>query len=353
MTEPLLTISAFARAVDLAPSALRYYDEAGLLPPTEVDAQTGYRYYTPDLERRAHMVRRMREVGVPVETMRVVLDGPADEAADILQGFATRASDTARRTAAAVADVVSSLHAESVEPSPVIVTVDGPELATALRRVSTAADDDPESPLGVVLLDFAEAELTVVATNRYWLATWSMPTGDAWSSSRRTVVPAAEVSDFALWLTRQRTVTLTAREKETRATGDQDNYPVPTTADRFPAYRLLLDAQPVPSGRVTVDRDPLLRMVAGVDDGAVLLLSGDGRVTVRPQGSSEGVRLPATTLGEPINMGFSPLLLASALTAVVGSEVTLSYTASDCAVSATSAEQRSFTALVMPVKGAT
>ncbi len=43
VTRPLLTISEFARAVDLAPSALRYYHEAGLLPPTEVDPQTGYR----------------------------------------------------------------------------------------------------------------------------------------------------------------------------------------------------------------------------------------------------------------------------------------------------------------------
>jgi DNA-binding transcriptional MerR regulator len=62
MTRPLLTISAFARAVDLAPSTLRYYDECGLLPPTEVDARTGYRYYTPDLARRAHLVRRLSAV---------------------------------------------------------------------------------------------------------------------------------------------------------------------------------------------------------------------------------------------------------------------------------------------------
>ena len=76
---PLLTISAFARAVGLAPSTLRYYDEAGLLPPAEVDPQTGYRYYTPHLERRALLIGRLREVGAPVELMRAVLDGPALE----------------------------------------------------------------------------------------------------------------------------------------------------------------------------------------------------------------------------------------------------------------------------------
>lgn len=78
--EPLLSIGAFARAVGLAPSALRYYDEAGLLSPAEVDGRTGYRYYTPDLERRAFIIRRLRAVAVPVETMRAVLDGSSDKA---------------------------------------------------------------------------------------------------------------------------------------------------------------------------------------------------------------------------------------------------------------------------------
>lgn len=71
----LLTIGAFARAVELSPSALRYYDDCGLLAPAEVDGSTGYRYYSPELASRARLVRWMRDVGVPVETMRVVLDG--------------------------------------------------------------------------------------------------------------------------------------------------------------------------------------------------------------------------------------------------------------------------------------
>lgn len=37
---PLLTIGAFARAVGLTPTALRHYDECGLLRPAQVDDAT-------------------------------------------------------------------------------------------------------------------------------------------------------------------------------------------------------------------------------------------------------------------------------------------------------------------------
>lgn len=79
MKQPLLTIGASARAVGLAPSALRYYDECGLLRPAEVDDATGYRYYTPELERRAQAVAQMRDAGLSVEVMRTALDGTVED----------------------------------------------------------------------------------------------------------------------------------------------------------------------------------------------------------------------------------------------------------------------------------
>ena len=43
----LLTIGEFAARTRLAPTALRYYDDAGLLRPAAVDAGSGYRRYAP------------------------------------------------------------------------------------------------------------------------------------------------------------------------------------------------------------------------------------------------------------------------------------------------------------------
>ncbi|MCX4639442.1 MerR family DNA-binding transcriptional regulator [Streptomyces platensis] len=50
--EQLLTIGVFARRVGLAPSALRFYDDCGLLRPARVDAVTGYRRYGAGRGRR-------------------------------------------------------------------------------------------------------------------------------------------------------------------------------------------------------------------------------------------------------------------------------------------------------------
>ncbi|UYM05287.1 MerR family transcriptional regulator [Solicola gregarius] len=351
MTEPLLTISAFARAVDLAPGTLRYYDEAELLAPTEVDANTGYRYYTPELERRAHMIRRMRDVGVPIETMRSVLDGPVDDAAHLLQGFAERANESAQRAQSAVADVIASLRAESATAKPVSVLADAAELAAALRRVVPAASGEPDSPLGVVALDIHDDTLSVVATDRYWLACWDVPLADHDGDPRRFVVARSRVADVATWLARREVVRLTEADGRLRLTdeggGSSD---VGLEVDRFPAYRLIVDGVAAHGGRATLDRSSLLAALAPAESTALVVRVGTDRVTVQPHGSAEGVRLEATTSGAPVELGFSPTLLGTALNAMVGTDVTLAYDAADRAVRLGSAEQRRFLALVMPMK---
>ncbi|WJJ11434.1 MerR family DNA-binding transcriptional regulator [Prescottella equi] len=44
--DDLVTIGVFARACGLTPSALRFYDDSGLLSPAHIDPVTGYRYYS-------------------------------------------------------------------------------------------------------------------------------------------------------------------------------------------------------------------------------------------------------------------------------------------------------------------
>jgi len=53
---------------------LRYYDEIGLLRPVWVDQSTGYRWYEAEQLRRLHRVLALRDLGVRLVEIGVLLD---------------------------------------------------------------------------------------------------------------------------------------------------------------------------------------------------------------------------------------------------------------------------------------
>ena len=89
--DDLLVIGRFARLSGLSVGALRHYDEIGLLAPAEVDRETGYRRYRRDQLDAARLVGRLRDLEVPLETIRAVLetDDPVDRAR-LLEGQRAR-----------------------------------------------------------------------------------------------------------------------------------------------------------------------------------------------------------------------------------------------------------------------
>jgi DNA-binding transcriptional MerR regulator len=72
--DALLRIGDFSRASWLSIKSLRAYHEAGLLVPAEVDARTGYRSYTVAQLGDAAIIRKLRQLDVPLEAIRGVLD---------------------------------------------------------------------------------------------------------------------------------------------------------------------------------------------------------------------------------------------------------------------------------------
>jgi DNA-binding transcriptional MerR regulator len=69
-----LSISEFSRATYLSVKTLRNYHEVGLLEPTHIDVCSGYRYYRPDQIGTAQMIHRLRDLEMPVEGVKGVLD---------------------------------------------------------------------------------------------------------------------------------------------------------------------------------------------------------------------------------------------------------------------------------------
>lgn len=72
----LISIGAFSRMTFLTVKALRHYHEAGLLAPASVDPHSGYRYYRLDQVATARLVRRLRDLDLPVDEVRDVLAAP-------------------------------------------------------------------------------------------------------------------------------------------------------------------------------------------------------------------------------------------------------------------------------------
>src|SRR5918999_667538 len=181
-----------ARESGLSISALRFYDGAGVLIPASVDPGTGYRYYAPDQVVVARLVAALRRVGMPLAGIREVLAHRHDpDAVDALLDRHLRRLEQGLADARRELSCVRSLI-EQEDPVPATtVTVRGPELADALRAVRFAVGSDPEFPvLSGVLFNVTPETVTVVATDRYRLATADLPVVALDGPGVAVIVPA-------------------------------------------------------------------------------------------------------------------------------------------------------------------
>ena len=71
-----LSIGDFSRATHMTVKTLRHYHQIGLLEPAEVDPHTGYRRYTAGQIPAAQVIRRFRDLGMPLEEIQGVLSAP-------------------------------------------------------------------------------------------------------------------------------------------------------------------------------------------------------------------------------------------------------------------------------------
>jgi DNA-binding transcriptional MerR regulator len=81
-----LAIGEFARLTYLSVPTLRHYHEVGVLEPAIVDPASGYRRYAVDQVATAHLVRRLRELQMPLPDIRSVVGAPDDATRNRLIG---------------------------------------------------------------------------------------------------------------------------------------------------------------------------------------------------------------------------------------------------------------------------
>jgi DNA-binding transcriptional MerR regulator len=83
----LLTIGAFGQAAQLSIKAIRVYAELGILVPSYIDPESGYRYYHTNQLQQARLIRLLRQIDMPLITIRQVLVAAPADAEPIVRDY--------------------------------------------------------------------------------------------------------------------------------------------------------------------------------------------------------------------------------------------------------------------------
>jgi DNA-binding transcriptional MerR regulator len=104
--QTLISIGDFARATHLSVRALRLYHQEGLLEPAAVDPNSGYRRYDLGQIPTAQVIRRLRELNMPLEDVHAIVS-TADlaERNDLITRHLHRLEQELSRTQDAIASV--------------------------------------------------------------------------------------------------------------------------------------------------------------------------------------------------------------------------------------------------------
>lgn len=155
----VLAIGEFSRLTHLSVRTLRRYHDAGLLEPATVDEATGYRYYSPDQIPTAQVVRRLRELDVPLGDVQRILRSPDPETrADLVADHLQRLESELDRTRSAVASLRRLLRPD---PAPRAV-----ELRTVPATTVAAVEDDVAYQDVIAWYSGAMAELDALVDDR-------------------------------------------------------------------------------------------------------------------------------------------------------------------------------------------
>jgi DNA-binding transcriptional MerR regulator len=140
MATILLTIGDFSRMTHLSVTALRHYHDVGILEPAAIDPHSGYRSYGTDQVAAAHAIKRLRNLGMPLDSIRAVLNAPSDaERNREIAAHLERMERQLEQTQAAVRGLRALLFDPDVRP-PVTYRTIPPVTALVIAETVTMAD---------------------------------------------------------------------------------------------------------------------------------------------------------------------------------------------------------------------
>jgi DNA-binding transcriptional MerR regulator/effector-binding domain-containing protein len=127
-----LAIGDFSRMTHLSVKALRHYHDVGLLEPVEIDPSSGYRFYEPAQVQVAQVIRRFRDLGMPLDEIKAVLRAPDVTARNQLIGAHLRRMESQLAEVQATVASLRSLMERPPDTIPVEHRSVGPARALAI-----------------------------------------------------------------------------------------------------------------------------------------------------------------------------------------------------------------------------
>ncbi|APA95005.1 MerR family transcriptional regulator [Nocardia seriolae] len=153
-------IGEFSRLTYLTIKTLRYYHEIELLEPVAIDPDSGYRFYSTAQVDQAHLIKRLRELNMPLPEIKAVMAAPDQAARDAgIRAHLERMEAELVRTR----DVVASLEALLLPATGISVEYRSIASLPVLAMTTTAAREDCgpwcEYSFGTLYGSLAAAEL--------------------------------------------------------------------------------------------------------------------------------------------------------------------------------------------------
>lgn len=80
----MLSIGEFSKICGVSTKTLRYYDEIGLINPDEINAESGYRYYSIEQLKRMLYINRLKSYHFSLEEIKTMLALEEDQSEEML-----------------------------------------------------------------------------------------------------------------------------------------------------------------------------------------------------------------------------------------------------------------------------
>jgi len=134
-----LAIGDFSRATHLSVKTLRHYHRLGLLIPAEIDPDSSYRRYNTEQIPTAQVIRRFRDLEMPLEQIGAVLQAPdVDSRNELIAAHLALLEQNLLETQEAVASLRDMLQGPS--PAAPMEHRSEPALQTAAVSESVSLD---------------------------------------------------------------------------------------------------------------------------------------------------------------------------------------------------------------------